>query len=121
MQIRALILSPTQTKPNQAMASLGLVVGEGVRNVLPLGSNTTYMYCENLSCVCMAFRVTFSPSDFDSFIIWEYFYRWKVLDFALLKNSSVSFFNDHKQEEAVAKWARAKTRAAMVILVLCMR
>lgn len=39
---------------------------------------------------------------------------WKVLDFALLKNSSVSFFNDHKQEAAISKWARAKTRAAMV-------
>ncbi|XP_074280734.1 IQ domain-containing protein IQM1-like [Silene latifolia] len=39
---------------------------------------------------------------------------WKALDFASLKRSSVSFFNDEKQETAVAKWARAKTRVAKV-------
>lgn len=39
---------------------------------------------------------------------------WKALDFAALKRSSVSFFNNDKQETAVAKWARAKTRVAKV-------
>ncbi|KAK9697246.1 hypothetical protein RND81_08G024600 [Saponaria officinalis] len=39
---------------------------------------------------------------------------WKALDFASLKRSSVSFFNNDKQESAVAKWARAKTRVAKV-------
>lgn len=39
---------------------------------------------------------------------------WKALDFASLKRSSVSFFNNDKQETAVAKWARAKTRVAKV-------
>ncbi|KAL9224247.1 hypothetical protein vseg_000305 [Gypsophila vaccaria] len=39
---------------------------------------------------------------------------WKALDFASLKRSSVSFFSDDKQETAVAKWARAKTRVAKV-------
>ncbi|CAM0906913.1 unnamed protein product [Alopecurus aequalis] len=39
---------------------------------------------------------------------------WKLLDFALLKRSSVSFFDIHKQESAVSKWARARTRAAKV-------
>ncbi|KAF5748468.1 hypothetical protein HS088_TW04G00422 [Tripterygium wilfordii] len=39
---------------------------------------------------------------------------WKALDFAALKRSSVSFFNDEKPENAVSKWARAKTRAAKV-------
>lgn len=41
-------------------------------------------------------------------------YRWKALDFAALKRSSVSFFNDEKPETAVSRWARARTRAAKV-------
>ncbi|KAF5481817.1 hypothetical protein F2P56_002439 [Juglans regia] len=39
---------------------------------------------------------------------------WKALDFAVLKRSSVSFFNVEKQETAVSRWARAGTRAAKV-------
>ncbi|GJN10916.1 hypothetical protein PR202_ga29061 [Eleusine coracana subsp. coracana] len=39
---------------------------------------------------------------------------WKLLDFALLKRSSVSFFDIEKQESAVSKWYRARTRAAKV-------
>ncbi|XLT44551.1 hypothetical protein HN873_037155 [Arachis hypogaea] len=37
---------------------------------------------------------------------------WKALDFAALKRSSVSFFDVEKQESAVSRWARARTRAA---------
>lgn len=39
---------------------------------------------------------------------------WELLDFALLKRSSVSFFDIERQETAVSKWARARTRAAKV-------
>ncbi|GLT98700.1 hypothetical protein SLE2022_161920 [Rubroshorea leprosula] len=39
---------------------------------------------------------------------------WKALDFAALKRSSVSFFDVEKQESAVSRWARARTRAARV-------
>ncbi|KAL2936434.1 IQ domain-containing protein IQM1 [Bienertia sinuspersici] len=39
---------------------------------------------------------------------------WKALDFASLKRSSVSFFDNDKQESAVAKWARAKIRVAKI-------
>ncbi|XP_062186342.1 IQ domain-containing protein IQM2-like isoform X2 [Phragmites australis] len=39
---------------------------------------------------------------------------WELLDFALLKRSSVSFFDIEKQESAVSKWSRARTRAAKV-------
>ncbi|KAJ3673834.1 hypothetical protein LUZ60_005826 [Juncus effusus] len=39
---------------------------------------------------------------------------WKVLDFALLKRSSVSFFDIDKPESVVSKWSRARTRAAKV-------
>ncbi|KAJ8643481.1 hypothetical protein MRB53_005229 [Persea americana] len=39
---------------------------------------------------------------------------WKLLDFALLKRNSVSFFDISKPETAVSRWSRARTRAAMV-------
>ena len=39
---------------------------------------------------------------------------WKALDFAALRRSSVSFFDEHKQETAVSRWGRARTRAAKV-------
>ncbi|KAB1209350.1 hypothetical protein CJ030_MR6G016547 [Morella rubra] len=39
---------------------------------------------------------------------------WKALDFAALRRSSVSFFNDEKPETAVSRWARARTRAAKI-------
>ncbi|XP_026657329.1 IQ domain-containing protein IQM2-like [Phoenix dactylifera] len=39
---------------------------------------------------------------------------WKLLDFALLKRSSVSFFDIEKPESAVSRWSRARTRAAKV-------
>lgn len=39
---------------------------------------------------------------------------WKLLDFAQLKCSSVSFFEVEKPETAVSRWSRARTRAAKV-------
>ncbi|KAL0925905.1 hypothetical protein M5K25_004281 [Dendrobium thyrsiflorum] len=39
---------------------------------------------------------------------------WKLLDFALLKRSSISFFDIKKPESIVSKWSRARTRAAKV-------
>ncbi|XP_017695964.1 IQ domain-containing protein IQM2-like [Phoenix dactylifera] len=39
---------------------------------------------------------------------------WKLLDFALLKRSSVSFFDIEKPESAVSRWSRARTKAAKV-------
>ncbi|KAJ8486476.1 hypothetical protein OPV22_018961 [Ensete ventricosum] len=39
---------------------------------------------------------------------------WKLIDFALLKRSSVSFFDIEKPESAVSRWSRARTRAAKV-------
>ncbi|CAA0818417.1 calmodulin-binding family protein [Striga hermonthica] len=39
---------------------------------------------------------------------------WKLLDFAELKHSSISFFHVQKHETAVSRWSRARTRAAKV-------
>ncbi|KAL5230518.1 hypothetical protein ABZP36_029294 [Zizania latifolia] len=40
---------------------------------------------------------------------------WKLLDFALLKRNSVSFFDIEKPQTAVSRWSRARTRAAKVV------
>lgn len=37
-----------------------------------------------------------------------------MLDFVELKNSSISFFDEGKQETAISRWSRARTRAAKV-------
>ncbi|XP_059659610.1 IQ domain-containing protein IQM2-like [Cornus florida] len=39
---------------------------------------------------------------------------WKLLDFAELKHSSISFFDVEKHETAISRWSRARTRAAKV-------
>ncbi|EXB29327.1 hypothetical protein L484_014059 [Morus notabilis] len=39
---------------------------------------------------------------------------WKLLDFAELKRSSISFFDIEKPETAISRWSRARTRAAKV-------
>ncbi|KAM0045403.1 putative IQ domain-containing protein IQM [Helianthus debilis subsp. tardiflorus] len=39
---------------------------------------------------------------------------WKLLDFAELKRSSISFFDLDKQEIAISRWSRARTRVAKV-------
>ncbi|KAL8170940.1 hypothetical protein V2J09_022744 [Rumex salicifolius] len=39
---------------------------------------------------------------------------WKLLDFAELKHSSISFFDIEHHETAISRWSRAKTRAAKV-------
>ncbi|CAK7356882.1 unnamed protein product, partial [Dovyalis caffra] len=38
----------------------------------------------------------------------------KALDFAALRRSSISFFDSHRPETAVSRWARARTSAAKV-------
>ncbi|XP_057539029.1 IQ domain-containing protein IQM2-like [Amaranthus tricolor] len=39
---------------------------------------------------------------------------WKVIDFAELKHSSISFFDIEQHETAISRWSRAKVRAAKV-------
>ncbi|GAA0142984.1 hypothetical protein LIER_03765 [Lithospermum erythrorhizon] len=39
---------------------------------------------------------------------------WKLLDFAELKHSSISFYDLEKNESPISRWSRARTRAAKV-------
>ncbi|XP_055828925.1 IQ domain-containing protein IQM4-like [Solanum dulcamara] len=50
----------------------------------------------------------------DSTNILEEVLLWKALDFATLRQSSVSFFDVGKTETPVSRWARAQTRASKV-------
>lgn len=54
---------------------------------------------------------------FEVYIILLICVRWKALDFAALRQSSVSFFESDKSETAVSRWARAGTKAAKVIFL----
>ena len=42
------------------------------------------------------------------------FCRWKLLEFAELKRSSISFFDIEKPETAISRWSRARMKAAKV-------
>lgn len=46
--------------------------------------------------------------------LFDFVNRWKLLDFAELKRSSISFFDIEKHETAISRWSRARTRAAKV-------
>lgn len=39
---------------------------------------------------------------------------WKLLDFAELRRSSISFFNIERPETAISRWSRARSKAAKV-------
>ncbi|XP_038878273.1 IQ domain-containing protein IQM2-like isoform X2 [Benincasa hispida] len=39
---------------------------------------------------------------------------WKLLNFADLRRSSISFFDIEKQKTAISRWSRARTRAARI-------
>lgn len=39
---------------------------------------------------------------------------WKLLNFAELRRSSISFFDIEKHETAISRWSRARTRAARI-------
>ena len=65
-------------------------------------------FCFHLSCKWV--QIFMHRLQVQAFFV----YRWKLLDFAVLKCSSVSFFEIEKPETAVSRWSRARTRAAKV-------
>ncbi|KAB2025074.1 hypothetical protein ES319_D06G127800v1 [Gossypium barbadense] len=50
----------------------------------------------------------------DCAVLVEQSWWWKLLDYAELERSSVSFFDIDKDETAISRWSRARTRAAKV-------
>ncbi|GAB2294082.1 hypothetical protein Dimus_028299 [Dionaea muscipula] len=62
----------------------------------------------------MVWRLIWSLHAKDSFLHLLFGHRWKLLDFAELKQNSISFFDHENQESAVSRWSRAKSNAAKV-------
>ncbi|KAF4353146.1 hypothetical protein G4B88_003023 [Cannabis sativa] len=70
-------------------------------------------YGDAVACVCVDGTVSLWEEVVEGIICVLYMW-WKLLDFAELKRSSISFFDIEKHETAVSRWSRARTRAAKV-------
>ncbi|GFY99856.1 calmodulin-binding family protein [Actinidia rufa] len=74
-------------------------------------SNERYQAALRLQKVYKSFRTRRQLADCAVLVEQRW---WKLLDFAELKLSSISFFDIEKPETAVSRWSRARTRAAKV-------
>ncbi|KAK4266672.1 hypothetical protein QN277_027558 [Acacia crassicarpa] len=84
---------------------------EKIQSALLDPNNPKHMAAVKLQKVYKSFRTRRKLAD--CAIIVEQSW-WKLLDFAELKHSSISFFDIEKHETAISRWSRARTRAAKV-------
>ncbi|KAG4923040.1 hypothetical protein JHK82_048940 [Glycine max] len=84
---------------------------EDIQSALLDPDNPKYRAALKLQKVYKSFRTRRKLADCAILIEQSW---WKLLDFAELKHSSISFFNIEKHETAISRWSRATTRAAKV-------
>ncbi|KAG5628463.1 hypothetical protein H5410_000180 [Solanum commersonii] len=90
---------------------LGSMNGESQKSPLAYTSSPKHEAALKLQKVYKSFRTRRKLADCAVLIEQSW---WKLLDFAELKHSSISFFDLDKHETAVSRWSRARTRAAKV-------
>ncbi|KAL4035120.1 hypothetical protein IC575_003795 [Cucumis melo] len=85
---------------------------DGIKMTMDLNpTNPKHMAAMKLQKVYKSFRTRRKLADCAVLVEQSW---WKLLDFAELKRSSISFFDIEKHETAISRWARARTRAAKV-------
>ncbi|KAF7836967.1 IQ domain-containing protein IQM2 [Senna tora] len=84
---------------------------EKIQSALLDPSNPKHMAAVKLQKVYKSFRTRRKLADCAILVEQSW---WKLLDFAELKHSSISFFDIEKHETAISRWSRARTRAAKV-------
>ncbi|OIW00495.1 hypothetical protein TanjilG_24225 [Lupinus angustifolius] len=84
---------------------------ESIQSALLNPSSPKHMAALKLQKVYKSFRTRRKLADCAILVEQSW---WKLLDFAELKRSSISFFDIEKHETAISRWSRARTRAAKV-------
>ncbi|RDX83369.1 IQ domain-containing protein IQM2, partial [Mucuna pruriens] len=86
---------------------------ETIQSALLNPNSPKHIAALKLQKVYKSFRTRRKLADC-AILVEQSWYLWKLLDFAELKRSSISFFEIEKHETAVSRWSRARTRAAKV-------
>ncbi|XP_073277908.1 IQ domain-containing protein IQM6-like [Primulina huaijiensis] len=82
-----------------------------LKKPLPYSDNDRHLAAVRLQKTYKSFRTRRQLADCAVLVEQRW---WKLLDFAELKRSSVSFFDIEKPETAISRWSRARTKAAKV-------
>ncbi|KAF8041112.1 hypothetical protein BT93_B3129 [Corymbia citriodora subsp. variegata] len=107
-QVPAMLVSPkSDGENNQIPRSVGMAQEWSVLDP----NNPQHEAALKLQKVYKSFRTRRKLADCAVLVKQRW---WKLLDFAELKRSSISFFDDGKHETAISRWSRARTRAAKV-------
>ncbi|XP_073150490.1 LOW QUALITY PROTEIN: IQ domain-containing protein IQM6-like [Henckelia pumila] len=82
-----------------------------LKKPLPYSDNDRHLAAVRLQKTYKSFRTRRQLADCAVLVEQRW---WKLLDFAELKRSSVSFFDIERPETAISRWSRARTKAAKV-------
>ncbi|KAF4357540.1 hypothetical protein G4B88_026919 [Cannabis sativa] len=113
-----LVKVPSLDKKEQNMAIVSSTISnrkqldsQYSKPLIPDPASTKHMAALKLQKVYKSFRTRRKLADCAVLVEQSW---WKLLDFAELKRSSISFFDIEKHETAISRWSRARTRAAKV-------